>query len=151
MKTVLVTGATGFLGSHLVRRLVERGGAHVRALARRPSESLEGLDVEVVAGDVTGERDRFGDVAPLAGAFRGCEEVYHLAGFVSRDPRDGQEMMRVHVEGTKRVLAAAKEAGVRRVVVASSSPGPSAHSLAVGTSSPRSARHHPRTETSGRQ
>ena len=56
--------------------------------------------------------------APLEKALEGCERVYHLAGFVSRDPDDGQRMMRVHIDGTRRLLDAA--AG-RRVVVASTS------------------------------
>jgi dihydroflavonol-4-reductase len=120
MNEVLVTGATGFLGTYVVRELVSRG-ARVRALARRPSESLEGPGAAWVAGDVTGERDALGDTTPLAEAMAGCEEVYHLAGLVSRDERDGQAMMRVHVDGTRRVLRAARAAGVRRVVVASSS------------------------------
>jgi dihydroflavonol-4-reductase len=121
MKRVLVTGATGFLGAHVTRALVARGDLEVRALARRPSELLADMGVVVTRGDVTGERDAFGETAPLAAAMEGCEEVYHLAGLVSRDERDGQRMMRVHVDGTKRVLRAAKEAGVRRVLVASSS------------------------------
>lgn len=120
-KQVLVTGATGFLGTFVCTQLAERGDVLVRGLARRPSGELAELGVEVLAGDVTGARDAHGDTLPLAEAMRGCGEVYHLAGFVSRDPRDGQDMMRVHVDGTRKVLAAAKEAGVRRVVVASSS------------------------------
>jgi dihydroflavonol-4-reductase len=121
MKRVLVTGATGFLGTFVVRALVERGDAKVRALARRSSEELEALGVEQVCGDVTGEREALGDATPLDQAMDGCDAVLHLAGFVSRDERDGREMMRVHVEGTRRVLRVAKAAGVSRVVVASSS------------------------------
>jgi dihydroflavonol-4-reductase len=51
----------------------------------------------------------------------GCDALFHLAGFVSREPDDGQRMMRVHIDGTRRVLEAAKAAGVRRVVLASTS------------------------------
>jgi dihydroflavonol-4-reductase len=57
----------------------------------------------------------------LTAALAGRDAVYHLAGFVSRDPDDGQRMMRVHVDGTRRVLEAAAAAGVRRVVIASTS------------------------------
>jgi dihydroflavonol-4-reductase len=57
----------------------------------------------------------------LAEALHGADGVFHLAGFVSRDPDDSQRMMRVHVDGTRRLLELAKVAGVRRVVVASSS------------------------------
>lgn len=120
-KAVLVTGASGFLGSFVCKTLAARGDVTVRGLARRPSQELAALGVEVVCGDVTGARDSFGEMVALSDALRGCEEVYHLAGFVSRDERDGQDMMRVHVEGTKRILRAAHHAGVRRVVVASSS------------------------------
>ena len=121
MKRFAVTGATGFLGRALVTGLRE-GGAEVVAIARRPDDALEALGATFVAADVTGERDRLGDdTKSLADAFAGCEGVYHMAGFVSRDARDTREMMRVHVDGTKAVLCAAKEAGVRRVVVASSS------------------------------
>src|SRR5947207_518792 len=57
----------------------------------------------------------------LTQAMAGCEQVYHLAGFVSRDPRDGQRMMRVHIDGTRRVLETARAAHVKRVVIASTS------------------------------
>jgi dihydroflavonol-4-reductase len=113
MSWTLVTGGTGFLGSHVVRQLVARG-ERVRVLARGSSEPLpEGA--EKIAGDVV--RDLPGGV-PLQKALEGCERVYHLAGFVSRDPDEGQRMMRVHIDGTRRLLDAA--AG-RRVVVASTS------------------------------
>jgi dihydroflavonol-4-reductase len=68
---------------------------------------------EKVAGDVVQDLE-----TPLAKAMEGCERIYHLAGFVSRDPDDGQRMMRVHIDGTRRVLDAAQG---RRVVVASTS------------------------------
>jgi dihydroflavonol-4-reductase len=113
----LVTGGTGFLGHHLVRQLVERG-ERVRVLTRGGAAELEELGVETVQGDVV--RDLDGGV-PLDRALEGCETVYHLAGFVSRNPDDGQRMMRVHVDGTRRVLEASKRAGIRRVVLASTS------------------------------
>lgn len=114
MTRILVTGGTGFLGEHVVRCLVDQGAHEVRVLARSRSPVLSELGVEVVCGDVLA-----GD--ELAGAVRGCEAVFHLAGLVSRDPDDGQRMMRLHVDGTRRVLDHAAEAGVRRVVVASTS------------------------------
>jgi dihydroflavonol-4-reductase len=114
---ILVTGGTGFLGAHVVRQLVA-AGARVRVLTRGGAGELAELGVEAFAGDVV--RDLEG-APPLARALDGVSEVYHLAGFVSRDPADGQRMMRVHIDGTRRVLEAARAAGVRRVVVASTS------------------------------
>jgi nucleoside-diphosphate-sugar epimerase len=114
VKTVLVTGGTGFLGEAVVRRLLEVGGFHVRVLSRAHAPALDGLDVDIVRGDVTGGPE-------LAGALAGCAGVFHLAGLVSRDPDDGQRMMRVHVDGTRRALERARAAGVTRVVVASTS------------------------------
>jgi dihydroflavonol-4-reductase len=119
MTALLVTGATGFLGEHLVRVLVGEGRA-VRTLARSASPILDdlahgGAPIEAIAGDVTGP------ATELVAAVRGAAGVFHLAGMVSRDPADGQRMMRVHVDGTRNLLAACAEAGVKRVVLASSS------------------------------
>jgi dihydroflavonol-4-reductase len=110
---ILVTGGTGFLGEHVVKCLLERGH-DVRVMARSRSPVLDALDVDMVSGDVVA-----GDA--LGAAMAGCDAVLHLAGLVSRDPDDGQRMMRVHVDGTRRVLEAMRAAGVRRVVVASTS------------------------------
>jgi dihydroflavonol-4-reductase len=113
VSSALVTGATGFLGEHLCRVLVEHGHA-VRGLARTRSAVLADLGVEHVRGDVlTGpELDR---------ALGGVAAVFHLAGAVSRDPEDAQRMMRLHVDGTRRVLERMAAAGVRRMVLASTS------------------------------
>jgi dihydroflavonol-4-reductase len=121
----LVTGGTGFLGAHLVKQLVERG-ERVRVLTRGRSAELEELGVETVQGDVVRDLEGSGTLeragfTPLAQALEGCDRVYHLAGFVSRNPDEGQRMMRVHVDGTRRVLTAAARAKVKRVVMASTS------------------------------
>jgi dihydroflavonol-4-reductase len=87
-------------------------------LSRGGGDELAALGVERVDGDVV--RDPVG-MTPLASALDGCRSVFHLAGFVSRDPADGQRMMRVHVDGTRRLLQAAARAGVERVVLASTS------------------------------
>jgi len=108
---VLVTGASGFLGRHVTRALLG-AGHEVRALVRRLSPRLRG------ATQVEGDLD---DGASLARALEGIEQVQHLAGLVSRDPKDASRMMRVHVDGTRRLLEGARSAGVRRVVLASSS------------------------------
>jgi dihydroflavonol-4-reductase len=114
VKRVLVTGGSGFLGEHVIRELIARGGCDVVALARSRSPILQDLGVELVRGDVAEGNE-------LAQALVGCSEVFHLAGLVSRDRDDAHRMMRVHVDGTRRLFGLAKEAGVRRVVVASSS------------------------------
>jgi dihydroflavonol-4-reductase len=109
---VLVTGATGFLGRHLVDALLSRGH-HVVALVRASGSALP-VGVEARVGDVL-------DAASLLEAAKGCEVVLHCAGKVSRDPRDAELLYRLHVGGTKNVVSACKHAGVRRLVHASTS------------------------------
>lgn len=113
MTTVLVTGATGFLGEHLCKVLVEQGHT-VRGLARSRSGVLADLGVEHVRGDVLAAED-------LDRALEGVHAVFHLAGAVSRDPDDAQRMMRLHVDGTRRVLERMNAANIRRMVLASTS------------------------------
>lgn len=120
MTRVLVSGGTGFLGEHVVTELCERGTYEVRVFARSRSPVLEALAnhgagaVDMIRGDILAGGE-------LDSAMEGCEAVFHLAGLVSRDPDDSQRMMRVHVDGTRRVMDAAHRAGVKRVVVASTS------------------------------
>lgn len=127
---VLVTGGTGFLGEHLLR-VLRQDGQSVRALVRKPVPLLKDLGVSQYSGDVlppsqtaaprpVGSDDEAVSDDLLA-ALDGCRAVYHLAGLVSRDPNKTQDMMRLHVEGTRHLLHAAKRAGVRRVVLASTS------------------------------
>jgi len=108
MAECLVTGATGFLGSHLLDRLQ---GSGVRVLVR---ESRPDVDVETVEGSIL-------DADAVARAVDGIDTIYHLAGKVSRDPDDVRELYRVHVEGTTTLCRAAKSAGVKRIVLASTS------------------------------
>ncbi len=109
---VLITGATGFLGRHVAREALAAGHT-VRALVRSQSQELpEG--VEPMLGSLF-EPDR------LAAAVHGQDAVVHLAGLVSRDPADASAMYEVHVEGTRRLLSAMGTAGVRRLVLASTS------------------------------
>ena len=107
---VLVTGATGFIGLILVPRLLE-DGRRVRVLQRRPGPVPAG--VEAVAGDVTNRES-------LTPAMDGVSTVINLAGVVSHLESDRPRMEAVSVTGAENVLAAARAAGVKRVVHVSS-------------------------------
>lgn len=111
---LLVTGATGHIGNVLVRKLLERG-EKVRALIL-PGESrlpLQGLDVELVEGDVL-------DTSSLFNAFRSVRGIFHLAGIISIMPGSNPTVRKVNVEGTRNVLKVAKEMRVRKLVYTSS-------------------------------
>ena len=113
MKT-LVTGAAGFIGSHVVRELLARG-REVRAMIR-PGEdvrNLEGLEVERVPGDVT-------DPASLRRAVEGCARVFHLAAIYAIWLPEPRRMYDVNVTGTHNLLWACQRAGVEKVVHTSS-------------------------------
>jgi dihydroflavonol-4-reductase len=111
---ILVTGSTGFLGKELVERLSAREPARVRVLLRSPSPELLERAGEVVEGSIL-------DESAVAKALEGVSAVYHLAGRVSRNPEDGPELYRVHVQGTTLLCRAAKKAGVDRIVLSSTS------------------------------
>ena len=122
---VLVTGANGFVGAHLCRRLVERG-ADVRALVREGSDhsGLKGQSVDIVHGDIL-------DLPSLERATQDCEQVYHLAANVKFFTRNPEAMRSANTQGTRNVLAAARKAGVRRMIHTST-----AAVLRRGTNSP---------------
>jgi dihydroflavonol-4-reductase len=105
---VLVTGARGFIGSALTRALVA-DGRHVVALVTAPSGQLEQLGVRQVVGDL---RDR----DSVREAMTGCVSVFHVAALYRFWARDRGSFYAVNVEGTRHVLAAAREAGVERLV-----------------------------------
>src|SRR5579862_3826054 len=109
-KTSLVTGANGFLGSHVVRALLARGD-RVRALARLNADisALRGVDCEIVRGDVR-------DLDSLRRATRKCDEVYHVAADYRLWVLDHAPMYAINVEGTRIVIEAALQAGVSRIV-----------------------------------
>ncbi len=109
----LVTGATGFLGSHLARRLAD-DRAHVRVLVRATSDRsrLDGLPVEVVEGDVVAAES-------VDRAVDGVDQVFHVAAFLEFGPRDPRMMERVNVGGTRNVLRSAAQRHVPVVHVSS--------------------------------
>ncbi len=106
----LVTGATGFTGSHLTRYLLARG-YEVRVLMRASSHpaAIDGLPVETALGDL-------GDEAPLDSAMQGVEIVYHVGALYRAENLPKRAFRDVNVGGTRKLLEAAKRAGVSRFV-----------------------------------
>ena len=113
MKAFL-TGATGFLGSH-VARVLSAQGAELRLLVRATSKlkNLEGLNAETATGDLR-------DPASIDKAMSGCDTVFHVAADYRLWVRDPEQMYRSNVEGTRAILEAARKNGVRRMVYTSS-------------------------------
>ncbi|WP_017715770.1 NAD-dependent epimerase/dehydratase family protein [Kamptonema formosum] len=111
---VLVTGATGFVGSHLTETLV-KDGCDVRIMARQSSDTslLEKLDVEIVRGDIT-------DAGAVERAVTGCQQVYHLAAQMLKPGTSIKLYFTVNIEGTKNLVRAALKANVERLVYTSS-------------------------------
>jgi dihydroflavonol-4-reductase len=110
----LVTGATGFVGAAVARRLLENQW-QVRVLARPGSDrrNLKNLDVEVIEGDLT-------DVNSLQHAALGCEGMFHVAADYRLGARNPAQLYRANVEGTRNVLSAAHRSGVQRIIYTSS-------------------------------
>jgi dihydroflavonol-4-reductase len=110
VKPTLVTGASGFLGWHVARLLIERGH-RVRALVRRSSQIRE-LDAEVVSGDLQ-------HAESVSRAAAGCGLIFHVAADYRLWAADESELYRSNVDGTRNVLQAARRAGAERVVYTS--------------------------------
>jgi len=125
---IAVTGATGFVGRHIAAVLTRRGHA-VRALVRRPiqARTLASLGVELVPGDLA-------DVAALKTLTRGTHAVVHLVGIIVE--KGPATFHAVHVDGTRRVVEAARQAGIERFV----------HMSAVGARDERGATPYHRTK-----
>ena len=125
--TALVTGGTGFVGSHLIEALAEAGWT-VRALVRRPDKLrwLEGLPAEIIKGDVQNPNS-------LPAALRGVELVIHCAALTKANTRS--DYMQANADGTRTLLHSSIQAGVRRLVYCSSQAAAGTGTLA-----------HPRVE-----
>jgi dihydroflavonol-4-reductase len=113
MSRYLITGVTGFLGRALARNLAGAGHEVVGLARDRATTPIAGV-TKLAQGDVLSEAD-------VSAALDGVDGIFHAAGLVSRDPRDAEAMWRVHVLGTRAVLAAARAKGVPRIVLASTS------------------------------
>jgi dihydroflavonol-4-reductase len=109
-----VTGASGFLGSHVAKVLCEQG-ARLRLLVRASSnlKNLQGLNADTVTGDLR-------DPASLEKALAGCDTVFHVAADYRLWVRDPHQMYRANVEGTRALLDAARKNAVQRIVYTSS-------------------------------
>lgn len=110
---LLVTGGTGFLGTHLVPRLIE-AGHEVRLISRTKPTAPGSARAELIQGDLKNRET-------VRRALEGVEAVYHLAGLVSFQDKDARRMYELHVDATRELLRDAREAGVKRFILASTS------------------------------
>lgn len=121
-KTVLITGATGFLGKRLVEQLeAESDSIRLRVFCRGLCPWEQDPAVEVVHGDIVNRQQ-------VEHAMEGISQIYHLAGVVSRDAKDQDVLYETHIEGTRNICQAALAHKVSKVVLVSSSG-----TIAVGT------------------
>ena len=111
---VLVTGATGFIGSRVVRKLLEKG-ADIRVLVRKKSnlENISGLHVDLAYGDLT-------EPESLYDALEGCEALFHVAAEYKLWIPEPKSIYRTNVEGTVNLMKAALQKGIKRIVYTSS-------------------------------
>ena len=111
---ILITGGTGFLGTHVVRQLLDAGEKNLRVMASRVPEWMKDAGIEAAEGSVVNGSD-------VAEAVKNVTAIFHLAGKVSRDNNDAIAMNKIHAEGTRILCEAAKSAEVKTIVMASSS------------------------------
>lgn len=111
---VLVTGATGFLGSHLVSALIKEG-FEVVALIRSTSDAnmAASLGCQTVTGDLL-------DLASLSRSFKGLDGVFHVAGAMSSSPKEKERLLKVNIDGVRNVIAACKDQNVKKLIHVSS-------------------------------
>ncbi len=114
MKKVIVTGANGFLGTHLCKKLIERG-YEVSVLVREKSDlsDLKNIKVNYFYGDVT-------DIVSLKNSFKGHDYVFHLAGLISYKKYDRAKMQLINVRGTENVIQACITTGIQKLLHLSS-------------------------------
>ena len=121
-RVILVTGATGFLGKHLVELLKpQKRSPRLRVFCRGLSPWEQDKKVQVLHGDIANRQQ-------VEDAVKGVSQIYHLAGVVSRDAKDQDLLYETHIEGTRNICEAALKHKVKKVVVVSSSG-----TIAVGT------------------
>src|SRR5829696_2864306 len=113
-KKILITGGTGFLGTHIVRQFLDSGEKNLRVMASRVPEWMKDAGVEASEGSVANRED-------AANAVKNVSAIFHLAGKVSRDNNDAAAMNKIHVEGKRFFCEAPKKAGVKTFILASSS------------------------------
>ncbi len=113
-KKILITGGTGFLGTHIVRQFLAAGEKNFKVMASSVPEWMKDAGVKAVEGSVTSPDD-------VAKACKNVSAIFHLAGKVSRDNDDAAAMNKIHLKGTRLLCDAASEAGVPTMILASSS------------------------------
>jgi dihydroflavonol-4-reductase len=111
---VFITGATGFVGSHVARQYAQEG-ASLRLLTRQTSrmDALDGINAEIIQGDLL-------QPEKLRSALTGCDALVHVAADYRLWVRDPQQMYGANVDGTRELLKLARETGIQRVVYTSS-------------------------------
>ncbi len=113
-KRILITGGTGFLGTHIVRQFLATGEKNLKVMASHVPEWMKDSGIKAVEGSVTNRDD-------VAKACKNVSAIFHLAGKVSRDNDDAAAMNKIHLEGTRLLCEAATEADVTTIILASSS------------------------------
>lgn len=110
--SILITGATGFIGNKLALQLADEGDL-IHVLARNQSSSLQHPNIKIFKGDLS-------DKVSINQAMKGCKKVYHCAAFAKAWTKDIQEIFKTNVDGSVNIMEAALQSGVEKIVVTSS-------------------------------